>query len=55
MIGQSVEVGIAIFHGLYYTNAPYQMAVSVTAVVPVLVLYFVAQKYFVRGIEQTLK
>src|SRR6266581_6451646 len=50
-----VEVGIASFHGLYYTNAPYQMAVSVTAVVPVLVLYFLAQKYFVRGIEQTLK
>src|SRR5437588_269557 len=50
-----VEVGIASFHGLYYTNAPYQMAVSVTAVVPPIVLYFAAQKYFLQGIEHTLK
>src|SRR5213083_1675447 len=42
-----MEVGIASFHGLYYTNAPYQMAVAVTAVVPLLVVYFVAQRYFV--------
>src|SRR5436190_17089445 len=48
-----MEVGIASFHGLYYTNAPYQMTVAVTAVAPVLVLYFVAQKYFVRGIQLT--
>src|SRR2546426_168972 len=48
-----VEVGIASFHGLYYTNWPYQMAAAVTAVVPLLVLYFVAQKYFVRGIQLT--
>jgi len=48
-----MEVGIASFHGLYYTNAPYQMAVAVTAVMPMLVLYFVAQKYFVRGIQFT--
>src|SRR5437660_470573 len=48
-----VEVGIASFHGLYSTNWPYQMAVAVTAVVPLLVFYFVAQKYFIRGIELT--
>jgi len=27
--------------------------VAVTAVVPLLVFYFVAQKYFIRGIELT--
>jgi len=48
-----VEVGLASFHGLYSTNWPYQMAVAVTAVVPLLVFYFVAQKYFIRGIELT--
>ena len=48
-----VEVGIASFHGLYYTNWPYQMAVAVTALVPLLVLYFMAQKYFIRGIQLT--
>src|SRR5213594_1832231 len=50
---QVVEVGIANFHGQYYTNWPYQMAAAVTAVLPLLVLYFVAQKYFVRGIQLT--
>src|SRR2546422_6257760 len=50
---QVVEVGIANFHGQYYTNWPYQMAAVVTAVLPLLVLYFVAQKYFVRGIQLT--
>src|SRR3989449_538820 len=50
---QVVEVGIANFHGQYYTNWPYQLAAAVTAVVPLLVLYFVAQKYFVRGIQLT--
>src|SRR5213593_4289056 len=50
---QVVEVGIANFHGQYYTNWPYQMAAAVTAVLPLLVLYFVAQKYFIRGIQLT--
>jgi multiple sugar transport system permease protein len=50
---QVVEVGIASFHGLYYTNWPYQMAAAVTAVVPLIVLFFLAQRYFVRGIQLT--
>src|SRR5438093_978673 len=50
---QVVEVGIANFHGQYYTNWPYQMAAALTAVLPLLVLYFVAQKYFIRGIQLT--
>src|SRR2546421_12088677 len=41
-----MEVGIASFHGLYYTNAPYQMALAVTAGVPPIVLYFAAAKDF---------
>jgi multiple sugar transport system permease protein len=50
---QVVEVGIASFHGIYYTNWPYQMAAAVTAVVPLVVLFFLAQRYFVRGIQLT--
>src|SRR3989440_5982939 len=50
-----MEVGIASFHGLYYTNAPYQMALAVTAGVPPIVLYFAAAKDFLQGIEHTLK
>src|SRR5436853_2791745 len=48
-----VEVGLASLHGLYYANWTYQMAAAVTAVVPLVVLYFVAQKYFIREIELT--
>ncbi|MBI1967797.1 MAG: carbohydrate ABC transporter permease [Gemmatimonadetes bacterium] len=50
---QVVEVGIASFHGIYYTNWPYQMAAAVTAMVPLVVVFFVAQRYFIQGIQLT--
>ena len=50
---QVVEVGIASFHGLYYTNWPYQMAAAMTAVLPLIVLFFLAQRYFIQGIQLT--
>jgi multiple sugar transport system permease protein len=50
---QVVEVGIASFHGMYYTNWPYQMAAAVAAIVPMIVVFFLAQRYFVRGIQLT--
>ncbi len=48
-----VEVGIASFHGIYYANWPYQMAAAVTALLPVLVVFLFAQRYFIRGIQLT--
>ena len=48
-----IEVGISRFAGIYYTNWPYQMAAAVVAVLPVVVLFFFAQRYFVRGIQIT--
>jgi len=48
-----VEVGIAAFHSFYYTNWPYQMAAAVSALVPIVVVFFVAQRWFVRGIQLT--
>src|SRR5574341_341548 len=50
---QVVEVGIASFHGIYYTNWPYQMAAAVAAVIPLVIVFFVAQKYFIQGIQLT--
>lgn len=50
---QTVEIGIASFHGIYYSNWPYQMAAAVTAVIPLVVLFFVALRYFIRGIQLT--
>ena len=48
-----VEVGVASFHGIYYANWPYQMAAAVTALVPVLVIFLLTQRYFTRGIQLT--
>lgn len=50
---RTVEVGIASFHGVFITNWPYQMAASVTAIVPIAVLFVLTQKYFVQGIQMT--
>lgn len=50
---RTVEVGIASFQGLYYANWPYQMAVAVVALLPVLVVFTLTQRYFTRGIQLT--
>lgn len=46
-----VEVGIAAFHGIYFSNWPFQMAAAVTAVVPIFILFLFTQRYFVQGIQ----
>jgi ABC-type glycerol-3-phosphate transport system permease component len=46
-----LEVGIASLHGVYDLNWPYQMAVATAAVIPLVVLYFVAQRYVTRALE----
>ncbi len=50
---RTVEVGVAAFHSFYYANWPYQMAAAVSATLPIIVLFFVAQRAFVRGIHLT--
>ena len=48
---QPLEVGIANLEGVYHLSWSYQMAAAVAAVIPLMVLYFVAHRYFIRGIE----
>ncbi len=48
-----VEVGIALFHSIYSTNWPYQMATAVVVMMPILLIFFFAQRYFVKGIALT--
>jgi multiple sugar transport system permease protein len=50
---QVIEVGISGFQGLYFANWPYQMAVAVTALLPVLIVFLFTQRYLVRGIQLT--
>src|SRR6266446_3805649 len=48
-----VEVGIANLGGVYHVSWSYQMTSAVAAVIPLMVIYFIAQRCFIRGIEQT--
>jgi multiple sugar transport system permease protein len=47
---QVMEVGLARFHGLYPSNWPYQLAVAVTATLPLLIVFIAAQRYVSRGV-----
>ena len=49
----TVSLGLSLFHGLYYTQLEYLMPMSLVALVPVLVLFVIAQRYFVQGIVTT--
>jgi multiple sugar transport system permease protein len=46
----TVQLGLAIFRDRYVTDWDLLMAGSVTAVLPILIVFFVAQKYFIKGI-----
>ncbi len=46
----TISVGLAAFKGLYQTDWNYLMAASTVAVIPVLVLFFAAQRYFIQGV-----
>ena len=50
---RTVEVGIANFSSLYQTDWPHQMAAAVVVMLPIVLVFFLAQKYFVRGITMT--
>ncbi len=50
---RTVEVGVAAFHSFYYSNWPYQMAAAVSAMLPIVIVFGLAQRTFVRGIQLT--
>jgi multiple sugar transport system permease protein len=50
---RTVEVGIANFNSLYATDWPHQMAAAVVVMLPIIIVFLIAQKYFVRGITLT--
>ena len=47
---RTVQLGLAIFRDRYQTDWGQLMAGSVMATLPILMLFFVAQKYFIQGI-----
>lgn len=49
----TIALGLAQFKGLYATQWHYLMAASTVMILPVIVLFFLAQRYFVQGIVLT--
>ncbi len=50
---RTVPVGLRVFQGQFTTNYPLMMAAASMALVPILIIYVIGQKYFVRGITLT--
>jgi multiple sugar transport system permease protein len=48
-----LPVGVSILQNQYYTEYRTLMAASVISVVPVLAVYLLGQRYFVKGITLT--
>lgn len=46
----TLTVGLAFFRGQYTTNWPLLMAGATMSVIPIIVLYLAAQRYFVAGV-----
>ncbi len=49
----TVAVGLATFRGTLSTRWDLQMAASTAVILPVVILFFLAQRYFIRGIVLT--
>lgn len=45
-----ISLGINMFKGAYGIFPHYLMAASIVALIPVLIIFFLAQKYFVKGL-----
>lgn len=46
---RTLPLGIALFSGVFFTPYPEQLAMSVSACIPLVVLYMFFSKYFIRG------
>jgi multiple sugar transport system permease protein len=49
----TVAIGLRMFQSIYISFPHYLLAASTLALIPVLILFFLAQKYFVQGIVLT--
>ena len=49
----TLAIGLAQFTGLYHSQWNLLMAASTMVVIPVIILFFFAQKYFIEGIALT--
>ncbi|MDD3998334.1 MAG: carbohydrate ABC transporter permease [Sphaerochaetaceae bacterium] len=50
---RTLTVGISLFSGVFFTPYPEQLAMSVSACIPIVVLFIFLSKYFIRGTAMT--
>ncbi|HNT89560.1 MAG TPA: carbohydrate ABC transporter permease, partial [Candidatus Hydrogenedentes bacterium] len=48
-----ISLGMKMFSDAQLTNPHYIMAASIVAIIPIVIIFFMAQKYFVEGIALT--
>jgi multiple sugar transport system permease protein len=49
----TLQLGLTTFQGAHQTTTNLLMAANVMSMIPVLLLFFIAQRYFIRGIATT--
>ena len=49
----TLSLGLATFKGLYNANWGYLMAASTAMIAPIILLFFIGQRYFIEGITLT--
>lgn len=49
----TLSLGLFLFQGLFFTQLEYLMPMSLVALLPVLLIYIIAQRYYVHGIVTT--
>jgi ABC-type glycerol-3-phosphate transport system permease component len=49
----TLSLGLALFQGTHYTQLHYLMPMSLATLIPVVLLFLLAQRYLVRGIVTT--
>jgi len=47
---RTVALGLAAFNGIYSAEYNLMLAASVAAIIPIVIVFFVAQRFFVKGI-----
>ena len=49
----TLQLGLNMYRGQYYAEFHLMMAVALLVLIPVIIVFFVAQKYFIQGIALT--
>jgi multiple sugar transport system permease protein len=50
---KTLALGLSVFQGIYQTEYHYLMAATLVVLLPVIILFIMAQRYFVKGIVMT--